>query len=371
MRKLTRAEELRPEVASLRAKVEAQNAASLEILRERFGVWINFVAPVRWQGRKVWAIGSRVYTDGPPLQTFHEFLFSVLQSTLGEEWRAEQAERDDRHFVLRCFDEYYAWLEERAETNDPANGIWATVPNGWAQYLRSLAWDVATLTHACPGELPDDLVDRLRASVAFQSARYEIAVAAIFARLDCEIEFLDADPDLKGQKRAEFIATHRPTGHRIAVEAKSRRRQGVINEPGKHNEDEPLRGDARAVRRLFVKALDKEITDLPFLIFIDINAPVDPTARGFDRGWRKGIKDWMDRFDPPTPDRPERYNGLYVTNFSPHYDGDDLASSGEWLCVLPVYVENQLEFDLTGMLSHALDRHDLVPEIGEGGKILD
>lgn len=371
VRKLTEAEERHPDIAAARERIEAQRTATLERLQEGFGVWINFVAPTEYQGRRVWAIGDRVYLDRPPNETFHEFLLHVLRVTLGEEWRAEQAASDNPHFAMRCFDEYHAWTAEQSEKNSPEDGVWAAEPNGWAQYLRSLAWDVATLIHACPGGPPEGLTERLRDPVAFQGARYEIAVAAIFARLDCEIEFLDDNEALKGQKRVEFIATHRPTGQQVSVEAKSRRRKGVLNEEGEPDEKDPLRGDARAVRRLFVQALDKDVKDMPYLIFIDNNAPADPEAQGFDRQWQQNVKNWIDRFPPPMPDRPETYNALYVTNFSPQYDGPALARSGEWLSVLPLYVQNPGQFDLVNMVNYALDRYDFVPEIGGDGQILN
>jgi hypothetical protein len=87
---------------------------------------------------------------------------------------------------------------------------------------------------------------RLRDRDQFQGARYEIAIAAIFARLDCEIRFIDEDETLRGKKRVELVATHRPSGQSIAVEAKSRHRAGVINVEGERDNEDPLRGDARA-----------------------------------------------------------------------------------------------------------------------------
>jgi hypothetical protein len=53
-------------------------------LREEYGVHINYVHPVTWQGGKVWAIGSRVYPGRPTNETFHEFILHVLRGTLGE-----------------------------------------------------------------------------------------------------------------------------------------------------------------------------------------------------------------------------------------------------------------------------------------------
>jgi SEC-C motif-containing protein len=372
LRKLSPAEEASPVVVALRRKVEAQAKATAERLRTEFGVYINYVAPTEFQGQKVWAIGNRVYTDRPPNETFHEFLLQVLRETLGEEWRSAQDQLggDDQHFVMRCFTEYEAWKADHLATDQSRDGVWSARPNGWARYLHSLAWDVATLIHATGGRLPESLVRRVRDRTAFQSARYEIAVAAIFARLDCEIRFLDEDEELRSEKRVELIARHRPTGQEIAVEAKSRRRAGVVNEGGDRNEDDPLHGDARGVRRLFVRALEKGVRDLPYMIFIDINAPPEPEAAAFTKGWQRAVGRMMAGFPKPTAESPDAYSALYVTNFSPQYNGTDLALPGEWLSIRPLFVETAPAFDLAGMLDYALDRYDRVPEIGLGGEIL-
>jgi hypothetical protein len=70
-------------------------------LREEFGVYVNHVSPVQWQGGKVWAIGSQVYPGRRANETFHEFTFAVLRQTLGEPWRAARAAlpEDERHLV--------------------------------------------------------------------------------------------------------------------------------------------------------------------------------------------------------------------------------------------------------------------------------
>jgi hypothetical protein len=44
-----------------------------------------------WNGRKVWAVGSRVDRKPPPNETFHEFILYVLGDALGESWDADQA----------------------------------------------------------------------------------------------------------------------------------------------------------------------------------------------------------------------------------------------------------------------------------------
>ena len=73
--------------------------------------------------------------------------------------------------------------------------------------------------------LPDSLIKRLKDFHKFQGARYEILVAAVFTRAGFDIEWID-DTKASG-KHPEFIATHKRTGRKIAVEAKSRRRPGI------------------------------------------------------------------------------------------------------------------------------------------------
>ncbi len=78
----------------------------------------------------------------------------------------------------------------------------------------------------------------------------------------------------------------------------------------------------------------------------------------------------MDRLPAPTADKPSPCNALYVTNFAPHYQGNELAQSGEWAVMKPLYTSNPMSFDLTGMLDHAVPRCLRVPEIAESGEIL-
>src|SRR5205807_69563 len=101
--------------------------------------------------------------------------------------------------------------------------------------------------------------------ISFQGARHEIAVAAIFARADFEITLLDEA--IKKEKHCEFIAKHKRTGTEVYVEAKSRRRKGVLNEPGVFD-DSNIRGD---VFGLYQSALTQGPGNKPFFVFIDAN----------------------------------------------------------------------------------------------------
>jgi SEC-C motif-containing protein len=99
----------------------AESAARQErletALHDRYGIYINYVKPVQFQGRKVWAIGRRLYPDRPPNESFMEFVVSVLGETLGEEWLQEQEERPEeaRHFVRRCYSKHIEWRQRHAD----------------------------------------------------------------------------------------------------------------------------------------------------------------------------------------------------------------------------------------------------------------
>ena len=141
----------------------------------------------------------------------------------------------------------------------------------------------------------------------------------------------------------------------------------MLNEEGEQDAADPLKGDMRAVRRLFANAVEKAPKDLPFMVFIDVNAPLDPTEP-FEKEWQQQVKRWLGRLTAPTPAKPDVYNALVITNFSPHYDGDDLARRGEWLAIWSNYVRNPIGLDFIELFRIALDAYGRVPEIREDGE---
>src|SRR5207237_80376 len=154
-----------------------------------------------------------IYPHRPPDETFHEFLISLLRETFTEEWRLAQLALPEgkQHFLLKCSDEFAKFKAANSEEeNRDSDGLFSAYSNGWVQFFLSLAWDIAMLIHAT--NLPTKLEQRLRKHDQFQGARYEIAVAAMFARLDCEIDFIDDDD--RDDRHPEFVATHRPTSTR-------------------------------------------------------------------------------------------------------------------------------------------------------------
>jgi hypothetical protein len=364
-------EEASSEVLALKAQVDRRRQSIREYLSRDYGVLIGIVPPVDHGGGRVWAIGNRVFTDCPANQTFHEFITGLLRQALGREWfeRQEALSADEEQHLYRCVREYIAWTERISDERDrDVDGLYSAPPSGSVQYLLSLAWDVALLWQATGGPPPEALMERLRDRHEYQGARYELAIAALFARVDCAIEFLD-DEKLRDRKHGEFIATHRPSGERVVVEAKSRRRAGVINEVGEFNPDDPLRGDRRALRNLIANAMAKDPGGLPFLIFVDINAPVEEYVPGVEPPWQREVRKLFGRIPEMTGEKPASFQALYATNFSPHYQGEDLARGGEWFCQPPAQSSATDASHLVQPINYALDRIELVPDIAVDGEV--
>lgn len=195
------------------------------------GIFVDFVKPIIFRERKVWALGSRVYYERPEKETFHEFLlFILIHQVLGEEWWTHQVSlpEDQWHHIYRSFRKYQEWALKNQQEENKEGAIWAVLPDGWSRSLISLAFDIASLIHT--DHLPDDLLRRLKSYGEYQSARYEIAIASIFARLGYRIEFLN-EKNIK-EKHCEFFAHDKDTGEAIAIEVKSRKRDGVLHVDG-------------------------------------------------------------------------------------------------------------------------------------------
>lgn len=328
---------------------------------ESMGIYINYVTPIIFKGKKVWGIGSKVYYNRPPNETFHQFIIDILRITLGKEWWDDELKlpTEKRHFILKCFLKFNEWLtRESVKREKVSKEIWAAKPDGWSKSLLALAFDVCSLIHTL--QLPEHLLKRLKNKNEYQGARYEIAIAAMFARLGCNIKFLDEKEKLT-VKHCEFIATHQKTGVSIAVEVKSRHRAGVLHAPGVKDEEKLLKGD---VKRLLNRALKQNPGNMPFMIFIDINSPPTPGKRIEDKQWFKDIKKMMKSYGAPTPENPDPCNGIFFTNYSYHYQTEKEAEPGEFLSIIPRYSKFPLPTpDFIKMLYSALNHYGNVPNL--------
>jgi hypothetical protein len=142
----------------------------------------------------------------------------------------------------------------------------------------------------------------------------------------------------------------------------------VLNVPASEEEEEREEAEVRGdVQNLLTKAIPKALDGMPFLVFLDVNAP--PALRsGRENLWQTDTKEWIaGRYSDITD--PQPVSGIVITNFSPHHDRDDIAQGVEWQYFAPPMPAEPLTDAFAARLRDALDHYHRVPEITEDGRI--
>lgn len=344
------------DIEIVRAKIEGEIAERRKLLN-KIGIFINFAKPQVFNGKKYWAIGSRLYYRDSTIETFHEFILNVLKDTLGMEWGLQQESLDEsqQHYIFKCFKMYASWIKATSTDQNKDGHLWSALPDGRTRSLISLAFDIVSLMHT--SALPDSILSRLRNYNEYQGVRYEISIASIFARLGYKIEFLN-DKDRLG-KRCEFYAYDPGSEEVIAVEAKSTVREGVLHADGKYD------GKIWAnIRRHYRKALEQNPEDKPFIVFIDINAPQTPGINPLEKPWIKEVKKMHDRIPMNSPENLDPCSGIIFTNYSFHYQEERQATSGEFLMDMPMFSKFPVKnTEFFSRLYLALNNYGNVPDL--------
>jgi hypothetical protein len=265
------------------------------------------------QGHKVVAVGSRIFWD-KKWKTFHDFLFSYIAAVLGKEWGDGEIKKpfEDRHPIMQWYQRLCELQAQHADDRGP-DGIHQTTATGPVMAYLGLAYDLYTLEHH--SLLQDKLVRRLKVKDQFQGARYETYVAASFVRAGFDVTLEDESDH--STSHCEFIAVHRATGARYAVEAKSRHRPGVLGVPGT---PQPLAEIEADITTLLVRALRKR-ADHDRIVFIDVNVPPEEGALP-ESEWFKKVASQLRRLeDSQRPNDPLPPAFVFFTNHPYHYVG--------------------------------------------------
>ena len=266
-----------------------------------------------FKGKTIRVVGSRLVTT-EPTNTGHEFLLKLFKTELGEKWWREEFSKpdDQRHIIMDWFESYGTFIKEKSTDDDKVDGGWSSIMSGDVQSLLCLAYDLYCLQHV--KNLPIHLFNRLKIKEQFQGARYEIAVTALFVKMEYEVQFIKKT----GESHCEFIATRPNTNEKVAVEAKSRHRSGILKFLRKNIS---LKKTKIGILRLLNEAFKQGLDDLPFIVFIDINLPVSKDIKHPDREWWKDLKHAIEAIGTPTSDNPDPYSAIVITNYSYHYAG--------------------------------------------------
>jgi len=214
---------------------------------------------------KIVAVGNRVYySKAQSCKTFHDFLGTYVRVKLTPEWgNAEIAKpEEEKHQIIKLYQQLCKWQAKQVKD---ADGIYRTHNSGVSAAYFQLAYDLYVLDHHM--KLQEEIIRRLKIKEGYQGARFELTIAATFIRAGFDIEYEDETDKLK--KHPEFVAIHRETGEKIAVEAKSRHREGVLGQPGDPKGREEIKA---GINRILNNALAK-FTNHPYIVCIDLNMP--------------------------------------------------------------------------------------------------
>jgi hypothetical protein len=301
------------------ARLQQQFAESFEKerrRRERYG-YVRPIIATTFKGYRLVAVGSTLHWSGT-WKSVPDFLSDYLKTTLGPDWGTAEIQRPfaERHPILQWYDSLCRFQQEHSSSKN-ADGLYCGVKDGPTAAYFQLAYDLYVLADHL--KLQERIVKRLKHPRLFQGARYELAVATHCIRAGFDIEHEDEED--KSKKHPEFIATHKETGQAIAVEAKSRHRGGILGYPGEKQEN-PRVGVTKIVRSARAKA---EVTQLPFVVFVDLNLPPSNGAEIRELGWFQELLREIEKRDEEGPDS---CNLVMFTNHPQHYGAEAAPNPG-------------------------------------------
>jgi len=289
-------------------------------------------------------IGDAEYpvdTSKPPVYFFPTYLAARLPPAWCD--AQDQVSELERHPLadwLKQFKAFLATFDARGHDGEYRDILTAKV-----RALLVLAYDMYSLDQN-PG-LQDSLIYRLIDKRAFQGALHEVYVAATVMRAGFDIEYENENDSAR--KHPEFIATHRRSGVRIAVEAKSIHRAGVLayatGNPPPTMETASAHKIAAQICGQVQRALPKAI-GFPLYVFVDLNLPPQ-IAEKFAPSVLDEFKVILPQLDPGLDDNGvfigKVMNLLVVTN-QPMHLGEERHKGGDTLMMFVDPPEGDCQF---------------------------
>jgi hypothetical protein len=307
-----------------------------------------------FHGKPMVSVGSTFYRPREK-GTFTNFLFDHGLGRFGDEWLNQQNSLplDLKHplFVMH-------WKAQEFVRRQPVRpeGYVTVKPNGPLSFCATFYHDFYTVAHN--SQIDEYLMGRLRNRDQFQGAAYEVFVEATCLSAGFNIIH---EKDLT-RKNAEFIAVHKQTGQHIAVEAKSRCREGVMGRPGSRQQNPNIRFGG-----LINNAIQKDPNN-PLAIFVDTNMPADRADHFYSPISIQPVilSKYISRYIQEVrlaSGGVDPYNLLVFTNHPQHYSEDHKPPLGDhWAAFIsdkprvPVFAQSALHD-----LLNALDFYRNVP----------
>jgi hypothetical protein len=190
-------------------------------------------APVTFEyhGSRFVALGGDlIYQPAESAKYFPDILLSLMPNLFGRDWwDTELAKpRDKRHPAFQWRYKTMIYQNKQPLTVD---GIYIAHVTGPMLAYYTFAYDLFVVRDT--GRLDARLLERLKHQDHFQGARNELFAEATCIRAGFTIEHEDESDGTT--RHAEFTATHKATGERVSVEAKSKHRSGVFGSRAKNS----------------------------------------------------------------------------------------------------------------------------------------
>jgi hypothetical protein len=319
------------------------------------------------QGYRFVAVWSELFYS-KHWRVFPDFLQYYIKVALtrvfGDSWAREELAKpvESRHPILRWFEAWKALRERTHAKGRDADGLFSTELDGPSAAYLSLAYDLYVVAHH--GLLETELVRRMGVREKFRSARYELAIVACMIRAGCDVALEDEKNNKT--RHPELVATHKPTGVRFAVEAKSRFRSGVVEWKSEERAPKEFKLD---VQGLVEDAMGKQ-GELPLVVFVDINLPATVVPDELE-GWWNELTPILDELTAKTREAG-KYQGkiplsaLFFTNI-PHDHGrpGERDPKRSWFFLMPESAYRPIgpigDFRLLNSLEAALKQYGRIP----------
>ena len=306
------------------------------------------------EGKRLRFVGGKLF-QRPPEETFHEFVLALLRSVVGIHWLQNQRKLvvEQQHQICRWFEATDAfWQLHRSKLVGEDETHFSADAPGAVSDLLTLAHDVFHLVNA--GIFSRKLRKRILDKMAFQGARYEIAVAALLTRGGLKVQFVH-HPD---KSHPDLLAFDKKTETSLAIEAKSRHRAGGLHEPGTPDPNRIKRGDMAS---LIGQALEQNPGGYPFVVFVDVNVPREQGITIEERPWFKDVWADMQSLGNPTPDRPDEFSAIFFTNFWHNWSASALSAGLEYLHIVSCQARHPLPDNLVGRLMAGVQNYKFIP----------
>lgn len=278
--------------------------------------------------RSIVAIGNQLFRQtNPGPYNFVNAIVDYALHIFGDDYLVAEENKsfEDRHPAIQ-------WLHASVEHHNATLARKDAKSEDFQFGMRAawirLAYDLYTIRDNA--ELQEVMVERIKNIDTFQAARHELWVAALFVAAGFEINFEDESDNSK--RHPEFIAVEKETGIKVAVEAKSRRRQGVKGFTGGYPFTKAYKFDKFDTRGLVADAYKKS-GDVPLYVFVDVNLP--PASEEQQQVWFKELDDMMNDLAIEGYCDPCPAHAIFFHNDPSHFVDRSISNDTDTLWIKP------------------------------------